>query len=607
MDRQAENDRLQRERLDKHDQWMQEDRKQAREQHQLEYLGKMDAQQRAQAKEQFEVTGKTVAGILSLPENEQGPAYEAAHQALTAQGYKINLPSKWSPSLKPQLQAYAVQVPKYLEMLGNQPTPMGALGGAPTPGGAPAGGPPGDVMSRAGNAIGGIESGGNYAAVGPDTGGGNKALGKYQVMASNVPSWTAEILGKPLSPQEFLASPDAQEAVFKGKFGQYVQKYGPEGASKAWFAGEGGMNNPDAKDVLGTSVASYAQKFNKGFGGPQVADAGGFTPTSTPAQSIPGALPQIAQGDAVAGQGDVMAPPRAAPPAVEERKFLHQHVPPGYSMLGVHGKPFYDPQGRLGIIQVGPDGRTPIQGAQPKFIDVPKPEAAPAGYRSAPTGGLEPIPGGPADPARVRAEKVPSGYRDNGDGTYTFIPGGPADPAIVKRASPMNNEQARDAGFADRMMQAEDVLSKVEGEGGSTLGRLSEKTGIASGYLQSKEYQSFKQARDNFINAQLRRESGAAISADEYVKADRQYFPQPGDDPETIKQKALNRKLAVEGMVRGAGPTYQPSPSVPKPPKQLEGAERESLLFDARKAIEQGAPRDKVIQRLKEKGVEGGL
>ena len=109
------------------------------------------------------------------------------------------------------------------------------------------------------------------------------------------------------------------------------------------------------------------------------------------------------------------------------------------------------------------------------------------------------------------------------------------------------------------------------------------------------------------INAQLRRESGAAINADEYAKADKQYFPQPGDDPETIKQKALNRKLAVEGMVRGAGPTYQPSPSVPKGPKPLEGAERESLLFEARKAIEQGAPKDAVIKRLKEKGVEGGL
>ena len=55
-----------------------------------------------------------------------------------------------------------------------------------------------------------------------------------------------------MTPEQFLASPQLQDAVFQGKFNQYVQKYGPEGAAKAWFAGEQGMNNPNAKDVLGT-------------------------------------------------------------------------------------------------------------------------------------------------------------------------------------------------------------------------------------------------------------------------------------------------------------------------------------------------------------------
>jgi hypothetical protein len=54
---------------------------------------------------------------------------------------------------------------------------------------------------------------------------------------------------------------------FKGRFGQYAQKYGPEGAAKAWFAGEKGMNNPNAKDQLGTSVQSYADRFTKAYGG----------------------------------------------------------------------------------------------------------------------------------------------------------------------------------------------------------------------------------------------------------------------------------------------------------------------------------------------------
>jgi hypothetical protein len=119
--------------------------------------------------------------------------------------------------------------------------------------------------SRSGNAISGIESGGRYDAVGPETGKG-RALGKYQVMESNVPSWSEEALGRRLTPQQFLADPEAQETVFKHKFGQYEKKYGPEGAARAWFAGEGGMNNPNAKDILGTSVADYSRKFTKAYG-----------------------------------------------------------------------------------------------------------------------------------------------------------------------------------------------------------------------------------------------------------------------------------------------------------------------------------------------------
>lgn len=114
-------------------------------------------------------------------------------------------------------------------------------------------------------AISSIESGGNYRAVGPNTGKG-RALGKYQVMDFNVGPWSEEVLGQRLTPMQFLASPEAQDAVFNAKFGSYAQKYGPEGAARAWFAGEGGMNNPSARDVLGTSVADYANKFNTAMG-----------------------------------------------------------------------------------------------------------------------------------------------------------------------------------------------------------------------------------------------------------------------------------------------------------------------------------------------------
>ncbi len=150
---------------------------------------------------------------------------------------------------------------------------------------------PGDAAS----AIASIESGGKYDLLGPVTKTGDRAYGKYQVMGANVPQWTKAHLGREMTPQEFLASPEAQDAVFKGQFGQYAQKYGPEGAAKAWFAGERGMTNPNAKDMLGTTVQSYADRFTKAYGGVPV-QAASADPAALPVNA------QSAEGYAIPGQ-----------------------------------------------------------------------------------------------------------------------------------------------------------------------------------------------------------------------------------------------------------------------------------------------------------------
>jgi hypothetical protein len=82
-------------------------------------------------------------------------------------------------------------------------------------------------------------------------------------MGANIPEWSKAALGYSMTPEQFLNDPNAQEKVFSHRFGQYVDKYGPTGAAKAWFAGEGGMTNPNASDVYGTTVQSYADKFNR--------------------------------------------------------------------------------------------------------------------------------------------------------------------------------------------------------------------------------------------------------------------------------------------------------------------------------------------------------
>jgi hypothetical protein len=146
---------------------------------------------------------------------------------------------------------------------GQQNQMLANLGTAPADSTAPVSPTPNGNYARA---ISNIESGGKYDLVGPKTETGDQAYGKYQIMGNNIPQWTREVFGSPMTKEQFLASPEAQDAVFNSKFGSYVQKYGPAGAARAWFAGEGGMNNPNAKDILGTTVGGYERRFMGGLG-----------------------------------------------------------------------------------------------------------------------------------------------------------------------------------------------------------------------------------------------------------------------------------------------------------------------------------------------------
>jgi len=76
--------------------------------------------------------------------------------------------------------------------------------------------------------------------------------------------------------------------------------------------------------------------------------------------------------------------------------------------------------------------------------------------------------------------------------------------------------------------------------------------------VKSADFQSVDQAQRNFVNAVLRRESGAVISPQEFDNARQQYFTMPGDVPATIAQKKANRDLVQQGFVSGAGQAYTP-------------------------------------------------
>ena len=111
------------------------------------------------------------------------------------------------------------------------------------------------------NAVGSTESSGRYNVSvdlkhkngTPDT-----ALGKYQILQSNLAPWLKEAGMASMSPQEFLNNEKAQDDLARFKLNQYQEKYGSANeAVKRWR----GMGGTDAK--FGETEAAYLTKFNR--------------------------------------------------------------------------------------------------------------------------------------------------------------------------------------------------------------------------------------------------------------------------------------------------------------------------------------------------------
>lgn len=124
-------------------------------------------------------------------------------------------------------------------------------------------------------------------------------------------------------------------------------------------------------------------------------------------------------------------------------------------------------------------------------------------------------------------------------------------------------DQFKVAGFARRLEQAEDVfgdLGKMGYDRTSKLGAAY--NAMAPAAMESGAYKANEQAERNFINAVLRRESGASISPTEFESAEKQYFPRPGDPESLVQQKALNRQQVLESLKAEAGTAYDRTPRI---------------------------------------------
>jgi hypothetical protein len=129
------------------------------------------------------------------------------------------------------------------------------------------------------------------------------------------------------------------------------------------------------------------------------------------------------------------------------------------------------------------------------------------------------------------------------------------------------------AGFAQRMELSNQLINELEGKitakgqdpsimyptaTSQAFGAIPLVGDYARTKYTSTEQQQYRQAQENWVRANLRKESGAVIGADEMKDEIRNYFPVPGELPESIAQKQLARQVTQNAMKTAAGKSYVP-------------------------------------------------
>ena len=131
-------------------------------------------------------------------------------------------------------------------------------------------------------------------------------------------------------------------------------------------------------------------------------------------------------------------------------------------------------------------------------------------------------------------------------------------------SKPLTDAQSKASVFGERTSQANDILNNTQAEivgmNPAIYGaQLFMEPNTIGNTMVSDTIRQTRQAERNFLNAVLRRESGAVISPSEFAEGAKQYFPRPGDDAQTLAQKAQNRQTQITALQREGGGQGQQS------------------------------------------------
>jgi hypothetical protein len=195
-------------------------------------------------------------------------------------------------------------------------------------------------------------------------------------------------------------------------------------------------------------------------------------------------------------------------------------------------------------------------------------------------GGSMPVPKTPTPAKQPRLQQVVDATGtyivnlDTGETKPILINGKP----VVKKPESPSGEESNAAGFLLRMQDATKLLDTYEGKGKpsvvtSSVSEVPFVGGVLERGAQTPEQQQYKNAALAWIRAKLRKESGAAIGADEAAQEYQNYFPVVGDTKEVIEQKRRLRQSAMDEMRISSGKAaVKVDEARPKiPPKNAQG------------------------------------
>lgn len=136
---------------------------------------------------------------------------------------------------------------------------------------------------------------------------------------------------------------------------------------------------------------------------------------------------------------------------------------------------------------------------------------------------------------------------------------GPDGQPIIQRGpgsmKPLTESQSKDTVYATRAEGALEIFEPVSHHLTSRKNKILDKVPMGVGRdLQGSEYQIAAAAGQEFLQAILRKDTGAAITDSEQVLYGSVYLPQPGDDDETLEYRRNARARAVAALKAGMPP-----------------------------------------------------